>query len=355
MCRIKVALICFIWGLFWSCANAQRLVNVSDRGVSPNSDQDQTVAIGQLIKQNPGTVLFFPAGRYNLEALEINTPISILGEENTILSGIGDPSLPMIHVKNADVRIERIIIDGNSKKCQGILVYSYNNPLLIESCTIRNFFGNESIGGTGVRIRRNEDMVKILNTRFLNIGGVENGKVGDRIGANRGIVINDVDSVVVKGCFFSGIKGYEDGDCIHYIRWDKRRAGQVLIQKNTFENIYKRAIKVHGNNAVIKENQIHDFKSNFVYSAISIYGDDNTVIDNTIKLSKTCFGIQVTHSSNNIVSDNQIDIQEFKRRKNSTPIFIKNANNVDIKRNRIKSPKKRNILLEGNNKGISND
>lgn len=331
-----------------------QVIDVTENGVEPNLHKDQTSLINKIIKNNPGSTLVFPPGSYYINSIEVNEDVSIVGagSGDVIFYGLGPPSKPMVYVVAARLTIKNVILDGNDNKAFGILVYNYKDSVMIGSCIIRNFYGTDSVGAIGIRIRRSEGTVEVINSSIFNINGPENGKVGDRVGANRGITLNDVYNVIIKNCYFSAIKGFEDGDCIHYIRWDKGEANKVLISNNIFTNIYKRAIKIHGNNAEIIGNKVYSFKKHASYSAISVYGDHNKVNNNYIDLSNTVFGIQVTHNNDNIISNNNIIIHKFRSRKNSAPILIKDASDVILENNTNSSPRTNLLLMEGKNKGI---
>lgn len=327
-------------------------IKVTDGGIDPNSNADQTAALSAFIKENTGKVILFPSGSYHVSGLTISNDVVLRGEKGAVLQGT-DKGKPVLFLGNGNISLKNIIVDGANMANVGIFIFSYNNNILIDSCEIKNVMGDDQNGGYGIQVNRNEQMVRILNSVVHDIDGPEDNITGNRVGANRGIFINNVNSVLVEKCTFENIKGFEDGDCIHCYRWDKKVARAIIIRNNVFKNVYKRAVKVQVNNVAIIDNVIESNNtSDFNYAAISYFGNNGLIADNKITLSKTVYGIELNGCKNITVENNQISITAFKYKGNSGILFkdVEEGRNI---RNSFSVPDRNNILKIGNNKNIS--
>ena len=107
----------------------------------------------------------------------------------------------------------------------------------------------------------------------------------------RGAGEGDSVNVTIQNNVVSNIGPREDGDGI-VIASDGLDQGAVVatIQNNKFYNCAKRAIKIQGGRVVVQGNTIKNQSagmnpnwSDGMFSAISIYGSNVSVLDNTIR------------------------------------------------------------------------
>lgn len=298
-------------------------INVKDYGVTTVGDQ--TSRLNSLIAKNKGKTLYFPKGNYQVSTLSINNDIKLTGREVVIMpSSKAGIAGRLVDIRSGNVSIKGLTFNGYNKRAIGIYISNLNttNNVTIDSCAVINVLGNKSMPGYGIQINKNTGQVRIVQVLIKNIGGVGDGIVGNLIGANRGVYINNVKNVLVQNCTFTNITGDEDGDGVHYYRWDGKTAASVRINANNFTNISKRAIKLHSGNTTVENNKMTRLSTTASsWAAISVYSSNNIIRNNKINLYRSFCGIEVGSGiTGNKLSSNSIDIKQFANKYFLSPI-----------------------------------
>lgn len=320
-------------------------VNVARLGITPGQQADLSNKVTAALVANKGKVLFFPAGTYNLQQLEIPgaTGISGAGKE-TVFVPAADGKY-MFHVLAAGATISNLSIDGNRQLPIGIVCDPNVAGIDITGVHIRDIYSKGPVGGYGIYIKGGTADVNIRDCSFENIAGAEDGKEGNAMGANRGIYAYPGASLVVDKCVFNNIMGLEDGDAIHIQRMGKSGETRSRITNCTFYNVQKRAIKLQADNVTVENNTISSSDQNQfgAQSAISVFGSNIDILNNHIRLFRSVTGIEIGDGNDIRVTGNEIIVDSAflsrKARKANTQngIWLK-GKNVTIANNYISAP-----------------
>jgi hypothetical protein len=320
-------------------------VNVAGLGITPGQQVDLSNKVTAALSSNKGKVLFFPAGTYNMQELEIpgSTSISGAGRE-TVFAPAADGKY-MLQVLASNVCISNISIDGKKQLPVGIVCDPNVSVLRISGVAIRNIYSKGPVGGYGVYVKGNTSDVSITNCSFENIAGVEDGKEGNALGANRGIYAYPGDNFVVDKCVFNTIMGLEDGDAIHIQRLGKGGNARSRITNCTFYNVQKRAIKLQADNVTVENNNIYSTAQNQfgAQSAISVFGSNIDILNNHIRLFRAVAGIEIGDGNdvkvtgNEIIVDSAFASRKARKANSQNGIWLK-GKNITIANNYISAP-----------------
>lgn len=297
--------------------------------------------LNQVVSEydNGTTVLILESAQYVTPQIKIKVGVEISSENGSIIIPDSSSSMTSLIKASAPLTLDNIVLDGNNIIAWGIYTTS---SLEINNSFVQCFYGDSKTPANGIRHvpdSKNEDLI-ILNTIFRYISSYEDGIVGNYVGATRG-VLSSGGNIIIKNNTFIDIQGKEDSDCIH-IQTDKsdsiewKSAGRVKIIQNDFQNFGKRAIKIQASDVFVSDNTVFSDESQ-IYAGISIYGSNNSIINNTISLANATAGITITSGVDNLIKDNTIDLLRVLPENKVWGIVLNNKDNANIVNNSLKT------------------
>lgn len=306
-------------------------VNIKSFGAIGDGRHNDTAAFAAaLASLNSKRLLYIPAGTYNITSVTLPAGVRIVGDQGkTVLHGL--PAKEAMLVTAADhITLRQLILDGGNNNKQAIHLQAQAANIWLDSCEIRNTYGDATAGSWAVYVQKGCRNIAISKCWFHDIDGPEDGADGNKIGVNRAILAYDVDSMTIANCTFEGIRGYCDGDCVH-ITGAAVGVGSdahIVIQDCTFNNFYKRAIKLQVSGVKVLHNTLiadpsADEATDF-QAAISVFGNDNVVDGNTIVLYHSRLGVDVNGLNSQIVN-NRISVDPSGSTERTVGIYVSAA------------------------------
>lgn len=265
--------------------------------------------LSELINNAPADAVIVLEGKvYKTKQVRIPHHLTLLGQSGTKIQPLDGTIFNALIIAAHPIEIENVILDGDKRAFWGI--YS-TSDLSVTNVTITNFYGNDKAPGNGIRHLPESDKNRlcVINSVIENISGFNDGKVGNYIGAHRGVLTSG-GNIVIQNTKFENILGEEDADCIHIQTKDDSKdswgsAGNAIIENCSFHNFGKRAIKIQASDVVVKNNKIRN-EGNKIYSAISIYGSRNIVDNNQIDVSNATAALTVISGNQNRLRNNTV-------------------------------------------------
>lgn len=279
--------------------------------------KDNSFAIKKLLDNARYSVIVLPPGKYTVSGIDIRRPVKILGQK-TILIATENALPAFINVYSGNVALEGIKIDGDNKVRKGIFISVKIDNVVIKNLELCNIRGDKNNSANGIWIDDYSKNIKIVNSAIHDISGPGNGIMGDTIGANRGIHIKRAENCIIDNCVFDNIYDFEDGDAIMvFAFFNKQKStwynSDVKITNCHFYNVRGRAIKIQASSCTIDNNYIESKFSKpgeKAKSGIAVFGENNIVTNNVIKLGAAAAGIEVIGGMRNQFTKNQISLGE---------------------------------------------
>lgn len=303
-----------------------------DFGAKGDGVHNDTAALQTAVNAlKEGDTLYIEPGRYLIDRLNIiRRNVAIIGSKDSVLL-CANVIHTFVSVRGEGIRIEGISIDGANKAARALSVFRNSRNISIINTHVSNVFNNgQSFVVAGIKIYGDTSDILIDGCTVSNVSTTVNGVIGDSHGASRGIMITpfrgggegDSVNVTVQNSVISDIGPREDGDGI-VVASDGLDQGDVVatIQNNQFNNCAKRAIKIHGGRVIVRENTInnhfpgrHADRTDGMYSAISVYGSNVSILDNLIRGTSYFRPIEVCGRLNSLrnitVNNNSISVGE---------------------------------------------
>ncbi|MCE5286196.1 MAG: right-handed parallel beta-helix repeat-containing protein [Pelosinus sp.] len=329
-------------------ADENNVINVREFGAKGDGVADDTTAFqAALTALTSGQTLTIPSGIYNVSSLTVKSAAVITGEKGALVKGYGLENEVtgegIFSIKADGVTIRNLVIDGDQKYKSAIKSKNAHN-IIIEDCEIKNTYGDLNMGSFAVYLYGGSNIV-IKNCYFHDISGPDNVIINDCVGLNRAIWAWDVASIAISKCTFDEIRGFGGGDCIQLnapaTDPAKLKYSDAKIEDCIFINFYMRAIKVQVSGATIINNTITsniaaDMDQNF-QAAITTFGSDTVIDNNTIILHNSRLGIDV-NGTNCKVTNNNILRDRYGDSKRMAGIFVsaKGSNSI-VENNTIRN------------------
>ncbi|WP_337100767.1 glycosyl hydrolase family 28-related protein [Paenibacillus sp. YIM B09110] len=372
------------YGLFIEEANAASMINVKTYGAKGDGKTDDTSSIKKALAEGAAkkTTVYFPKGTYLVnpkDPLAVSSNVKVLGDGATsiIKASTKDFGWELMRVSGKDIEISNISLDGN-KLVNRVLVVSGGservnvNKSIVANASHSTKTSSDYFSGvlSGILVYGNTKAITIDSNEVKNIVAI-NPTGGSMIA--RGIYVTTTwgkseaaaANVSITNNYIHHIGPADDGDGIYYedpnMDSGKGIDTNSIISNNKFDNNAKRAIKIYAQGLTVTGNQILNsyLQNNYyasgsdkgsiapdMYSAISVYGSNNTIKSNTISgIGSFYAAIEVgaVETVNNIVvSNNKITMGPKSVQKGKTAIRLGNINKFTIDGN----------VIENGDKGI---
>lgn len=281
----KIPLVTLVWALVATHGAAFSLPTLI-LGADPSGRQDSTSAIQKAIDAAPAnTTLAFTPGTYKYSALRISgkTGLTLTGtatlqessNQAAMVTVTNSPGLILdtgltfdahghngyiLDITSNNVTIHSTFInlgDGTTPAIEvGIYVAPTSNDLVVSGAAFKNFRGSGSAAVRGVYLcnYRNASLASVR-------ANIENSNFS-QFSTNTG---GNADGVVIDQ---QGLSSF------------------AQISGNTFSNVETRAVKLMSNDNMVSGNQITETNVGVqAFSAVSSYGDRNTISNNNAQAS----------------------------------------------------------------------
>ena len=318
------------------------MANIVDFGAIGDDKTDNTEIIQNLIDSKKS--VYIPKGIFKVKKLVIdNDYTKIFGEGTLKCNQKLSSQTPFIAI-NSPVTIDDITINGDNKTSKAVEIDEQN--VTINNCEIKNVYASKS-DDNAIGIATYKGKVTIRNCHFHHIYAESNNKLSDEHGASRAIIVGAYDDIdiadltTIKGCKFYLITG-EEGDCIQAQAKSADIEKAILIEDCNFSDFSRRAVKLSASNGTVKSCVIKN-QSNYknLFSAISAFGNEITIIDNIIDtyyangLELGNDDVEEVASNYNIKNNNIVNFKEPNDTNESYGIIAMNIVNCSIIDNTI--------------------
>jgi len=318
------------------------MANIVDFGAIGDDKTDNTEIIQNLI--NSKKSVYIPKGVFRVKKLVINNDYTrIFGEGTLKCYKKLSPQSPFIAI-NSPVTIDDITINGDNKTSKAVEIDAQN--VVINNCEIKNVYASKR-DDNAIGLATYKGKVTIKNCHFHHIYAESNHKLSDSTGASRAIIVGAYDDIdikdltTIKGCKFYLITG-EEGDCIQAQAKSADIEKAILIEDCNFNDFSRRAIKLSASNGTVKNCVIKN-QSNYknLFSAISAFGNNITIIDNIIDtyyangLELGNDDVDFVATDYNIKNNNIVNYKEPNNNNESYGIIAMNLSDCSIINNTI--------------------
>lgn len=331
------------------------MIQVTKVGAKGNGVTDDTAAIQKALNQaaQSGDTVYFPSGIYLINPAK---PLMVGG--NTTIKGDGRSSVikaggigfgwELMRVSGKNVSINSIFVDGNQRVNRGLVIGGGSSQVTVSNVSVTNATHSTDrkseyyVGVvSGIVVYGNSSGITITDTEVANIAA--RNFMGTSLVA-RGIYVTTTwgskervaKKVTISNCYIHHITPADDGDGIYYedpaLENNQGEDVGSLIRGNRFDFCGKRAIKIFAEGITIQGNEINNpyLNNNYyfgaekgtlapdMYSAISIYGSNNTVDGNKIGGSGSFYAMieagsglpveDITIQNNNLVMGDKSNI-----------------------------------------------
>ncbi|MNI31269.1 Pectate lyase superfamily protein [compost metagenome] len=349
-----------------SYVSASSPINVfaGNYGATSGDSSDDSAAIQaalDAVEANPGggKVTLLSGGSYIISTpLFIGKDVLLHGNGATIKRR-GTFNDVMVTLSDDNASVYELTIDGNYLSQRGIQVQSNVHYADIYKNTIKNITqgGQTSSELTvGIMVGTGADYVNIDQNTIQNIKAVNSSQP-----VSRGIMLSTYGGVIaqhanVTSNTITNISPKDDGDGIFFDSGTNPSVNSVIAW-NTIQQVGKRGIKVaspgvtvngnhitnsySGNNTLIGDDPAEGYD---MYSAISVYANDVTVINNTIDGIGSFYatieaqGFNGEYVNNLSISNNYI----YSETQSGSAIRLDDASNFSIQNN----------IIDNANKGV---
>lgn len=372
------------------------MINVLQFGAKGNGQTDDTDAIQRALDQaaSNGDTVFFPKGTYvvnPMKTLYVESHTGIVGEgKNSIIKASpAQFGWELVRATGEDIVISNIYLDGNNQVNRVLVIGGGSKRVNItgvkvSSATHSNQVNSDYYSGvvSGIVVLGNTTSIVIDKTEVSHV--IAKNSVDDNLVA-RGIYVTTTWNskekaalqVSITNSYIHHIGPADDGDGIYYEdpNMDNNEGADTgsIIANNVFEHCAKRAIKIYAQGIIVKQNKIVNpyLDNNYyqgknkgklafdMYSAISIYGSNNTVDGNSISGEGSYYAaieIGAAEQVSNIkILNNSISMGQKSSIKGTTSIRLGDTINFTIASNQIENGEKGIWAWQNAEKGIIQD
>ncbi|AZS13480.1 hypothetical protein EI981_02655 [Paenibacillus lutimineralis] len=352
------------------------VIDVKRAGARGDGKTDDTAVIQRALQQAAQSkdTVYFPDGVYIIDparTLSVGSNTSILGNGKTSVikaasSGFG---WDMIRVQGSNININNISLDGNNRVNRVLAIGGGSSNIVINNSSVANATHSTDkksdyyVGVvSGIVIYGNTNSITISNTEIYNVSAT-NVSEGSLIA--RGIFVTTTwgskekigKKILISGCYIHHISPADDGDGIYYedpaMDNNKGENTGSIIANNRFTYCSKRAIKIYAQGMQIQSNQIENpfLNNNYykgtkkgtpapdMYSAISIYGSNNVVVNNIINgVGSFYAAFEVSAGDlieNTLIQGNSISMGDKSNIAGTTAIRLGNVRGFQLLNNNI--------------------
>ncbi|MBD1381027.1 glycosyl hydrolase family 28-related protein [Metabacillus arenae] len=279
------------------------VINVKNYGAKGDGVSDDTAAIQSALKDGADNKIYFPEGEYKIsKELHISDNTEVYGS-NAKINASAD-LITVMRVKGSNIIIRNLTVNGKKTALRGITIEESSSRVVISENVIQNFTQPEArslsrLTVSAIRVKGGTKNI-IMDQNYIENVMARNPVKGWGHYVARGILIRPDSSnqpapknITISNSSITNIGPKDDGDGI-VVQGFKDKIN-LKILNNSFSYTYKRAIKIQSPGVLIKGNKIYNnfYQNNFyttypnnnlhdMWSAISIYADHSTIVDNTI-------------------------------------------------------------------------
>ncbi|NBD24214.1 glycosyl hydrolase family 28-related protein [Paenibacillus glycinis] len=355
---------------------SSKTINVKEMGAKGDGRTDDTAAIQKALDQGSRTsaTVYFPSGTYSVNpsktlSVNGNTKVQGAGSGTVIKASSGSFGWELVRVYGQNVDISSISLDGNKQVNRVLVVNGGSSSIRVSGVNVMNASESKDPSSdyysavvAGILVYGNTSKVTIDNVDVHDIYSIN--KVDGSLVA-RGIYVTTTwnaketaaKNLTITNSHIHHIGPADDGDGIYYedpnLDNNMGQDTNSVISNNTFDNCAKRAIKIYAQGVKVTNNHITNSynKSNYyqgtnkgqlapdMFSAISVYGDNNTISNNQIDgIGSYYAAIEVSASQtlkNITIINNTIIMGQSSNIGGTTAIRLGNISNFNISSNKI--------------------
>lgn len=247
----------------------QTAANVRQFGAKGDGVTDDTEKV-QAALDSGATAIRFTSGTYACDDLIVTTAsASIRGAGATLLATTNDGE--MLSLDASGVTLLGLTLDGGSAAAQGVVIGASTQNVEVVGCEIKNLAQTSGVlivAGINVHGDGYGHVITNCYIHDLNatVGGVSRGIFASTNGAATQISR----AVTVSGGRIADIAPAQDGDGIHV--QDAQVASYFTIKNVSFENCYKRAIKIQADYVTVEGVSIVNDVVEAAGPLIDVYG-----------------------------------------------------------------------------------
>lgn len=303
-------------------------INVRDYGARGNGIHDDTDAIQRALDaaaDSGGGRVYFPRGTYM-----VNPTRTLHVSSNTVMYGEGARSVikasktdfgwEMVRVTGSKIEMNQLTLDGNNQVNRVLVISGGSQNILMSEIVVANATHSKDPSSdyytgvvSGIVVYGDTQNITIDKVEVKNIQAIhlsEGGMVARGIYLTTTWNSNEAPAqdVTISDSYIHHIGPADDGDGL-YVEDPAMDQGEgtdtnVQIVNNRFNYCAKRAIKIYADGVSVADNHIQNsyLNNNYyqgvnkgqlapdMYSAISVYGSNNTVSGNVIEGKGSFYG-----------------------------------------------------------------
>lgn len=379
---VLVTIISGFYGIFVEETYAANIINVKTYGAKGDGRTDDTASIKKALAEGAAkqATVYFPKGTYLVnpkDPLTVSSNTKVLGDgaSSIIKASTRDFGWELMRVSGSNIEINNISLDGNKLVNRVLVVSGGSTNVKISKAIVANASHSTKSSSdyytgvlSGILVYGNTSNIQIDGSEVKNIVAL-NPTGGSLIA--RGIYVTTTwgkseaaaANVSITNNYIHHIGPADDGDGIYYEDPNMDSGNGVdtnsVISNNRFDNNAKRAIKIYAQGITVTGNQITNsyLQNNYyksgsdkgklapdMYSAISVYGSNNTVKQNTIGgVGSFYAAIEVGASetvTNIVINSNKITMGAKSVQQGKTAIRLGNIKDFIIDGNVIENGEK---------------
>ncbi len=273
-----------------------KTLNVKEYSALGDGETDDTESIKMAINAlKAGDTLYFPEnGQYMITSALLFYKSNVVvefGPNTWIIADSLRNKADYTHAKHnclfysvnqKDIEFLNLRIDGKNIPAKGVYMWACSNIKFINS-RFKNLSGTDKLWSVGLDLRRCHHVL-IDTCEFTEITNTNKSATGVLLDSNpKAINTKDIcTNIYIKNSLFKNIRSADDADGIKFVgRLIKKDLySSSIVEKCTFINCYKRAVKIQTNGIKVLNNVIENTRTTkeIGWHLIDIQGVDSVEI-----------------------------------------------------------------------------